>query len=125
MIARSIRAFRDSAADTMRTQLGMICEKQDIIRSGGPGYRFNERITVRDARKACPEADAFPDSPADRRERIMELLRESGKLRSASIATQLGCSLKTVKRELDALRQSGRIEFVGPSKTGTYELVYG
>lgn len=34
-----------------------------------------------------------------------------------------GCSLKTVKRELETLRLAGRIEFIGPSKTGTYQLV--
>ncbi|MFM8401901.1 MAG: hypothetical protein ACKOAH_29090, partial [Pirellula sp.] len=31
--------------------------------------------------------------------------------------------LKTVKRELETLRLAGRIEFIGPSKTGTYQLV--
>jgi len=123
MIARSIRAFRDSAADIMRMQLGLICERQDIIRSGGPGYRFNEWSTVRDARKGDCKADASHDSPAGRREQILELLRDSGKLRSASIASHLGCSLKTAKRDLDVLRLDGRIEFVGPNKTGTYELV--
>lgn len=122
-IACSIRAFRDTAADLLRTQLGLICEKQDIIRSGGPGYRFNEWITIRDARKGECKADASRDSPAGRRDQILELLRDSGKLRSASIATHLGWSLKTVKRELDVLRLNGHIEFVGPNKTGTYELV--
>ena len=28
-----------------------------------------------------------------------------------------------IKRELETLRLAGRIEFIGPSKTGTYQLV--
>ena len=56
---------------------------------------------------------------------ILSLLREAGCRRSIDIATELGCSLKTVKRELDELRLAGQIKFVGPSKTGTYRLVGG
>lgn len=63
------------------------------------------------------------ETPASRRELILTLLRQSGKMRSTNIASELGCSLKTVKRELDTLRLAGHIEFVGPSKTGTYRLV--
>jgi|GEM_PF-2375351 len=84
---------------------------------------LGERFTVRDARKGDCKADASHDSPAGRREQILELLRDSGKLRSASIASHLGCSLNTVKRELHALRLAGRIEFIGPNKTGTYQLM--
>jgi hypothetical protein len=47
------------------------------------------------------------------------LLGDGGKLRSTCIATHLGCSLKTVKRELETLRLAGKIEFIGPNKTGT------
>ncbi|AMV34976.1 Transcriptional activator protein CzcR [Pirellula sp. SH-Sr6A] len=122
-ITCSIRAFRESAADILQSQLGLICEKQDIIRSGGPGYRFHEWITVRDKRNEEQEEDNHEDSPLNRRNRILELLRDGAKLRSNSIASELGCSLKTVKRELDALRLAGRIEFIGPNKTGTYQLV--
>lgn len=122
-ITCSIRAFRDSAADVLQSQLGLICEKQDIIRSGGPGYRFHEWITVRDKRKEEPKEDNHEDSSINRRDRILELLRDGAQLRSNSIASELGCSLKTVKRELDALRLAGRIEFIGPNKTGTYQLI--
>jgi CheY-like chemotaxis protein len=122
-ITCSIRAFRDSAADVLQSQLGLICEKQDIIRSGGPGYRFHEWITIRDKRKEEPKEDNHEDSSINRRDRIVELLRDGAKLRSNSIASELGCSLKTVKRELEALRLAGRIEFIGPNKTGTYQLV--
>ena len=122
-ITCSIRAFRDSAIDLLKTQLGLICGKQDIISSGGRGYRFNDWITIRDTRKAETDPIEIEDTPASRRQRILELLGDGGKLRSTCIANHLGCSLKTVKRELETLRLAGRIEFIGPSKTGTYQLV--
>jgi predicted ArsR family transcriptional regulator len=56
---------------------------------------------------------------------ILSLLRETGSRRSIDIATGMGCSLKTVKRELDSLKLAGEVKFVGPSKTGTYRLVGG
>jgi DNA-binding NtrC family response regulator len=86
-------------------------------------YRFSDLVTVRDARNAVPVVAPEVETPASRRELILTLLRQSGKMRSTNIASELGCSLKTVKRELDTLRLPGHIEFVGPSKTGTYRLV--
>ena len=58
----------------------------------------------------------------ERSARLMSIV-SSAKLRSTCIANHLGCSLKTVKRELETLRLAGKIEFIGPSKTGTYQLV--
>ena len=80
---------------------------------------------IRDARKADSDPIEIEDTPASRRQRISELLGDGGKLRSTCIATHLGCSLKTVKRELETLRLAGKIEFIGPNKTGTYQLVAG
>jgi len=84
---------------------------------------FSDSVTVRDARNAVPVVAPEVETLASRRELILTLLRQSGKMRSTNIASELGCSLKTVKRELDTLRLAGHIEFVGPSKTGTYRLV--
>jgi CheY-like chemotaxis protein len=121
----SIRAFRDSAAHQLKTALGLDCEKQDIIRSGGCGYRFHEWITIRDLRKTEPTTNGREGSSASRQDKILDLLRDGAKLRSTAIALALDCSLKTVKRELDSLRLAGQIEFIGPNKTGTYQLVNG
>ncbi len=63
------------------------------------------------------------ETPASLQELILTLLRQSGKMRSKNIASEIGCSLKAVKRELDTLRLAGHIEFVCPSTTGTYRLV--
>jgi len=86
-------------------------------------YRFSDLVTVRVARNAVAAEVPEVETPASRQELILTLLRQSGKMRSTNIASELGCSLKTVKRELDTLRLAGHIEFVGPSKTGTYRLV--
>jgi predicted ArsR family transcriptional regulator len=44
------------------------------------------------------------------------------KLRAPAIAARLGCTARTIKRELEGLRAEGLIEFVEPSKTGYYQI---
>lgn len=122
-ITCSINAFRDSVSDILESQLGIDCGRQDVISSGGRRGRFNEWITIREATKADSEPIEIEDTPASWRRRILELLGDGRKLRSTCIATHLGCSLNTVKRELETLRLAGKIEFIGPNKTGTYQLV--
>ncbi|NLU23032.1 MAG: hypothetical protein GXW89_20320, partial [Phycisphaerae bacterium] len=52
----------------------------------------------------------------------MALIHSGERLRVPGFAEKLGCSYTTAKREIDALKADGRIEFVGPSKTGHYTL---
>jgi len=94
---------------------------------GGPGYRLNEWIAVRDAESKAEKSSEANDAPAEgpeegRPERILAELRKGEKLRAPAIAARLGCCTKTVKRELDALRTEEKVEFIGPSKTGHYRL---
>lgn len=49
-------------------------------------------------------------------------LRDGKQLRVPAIAQGLKCSTATVKRELEALKSQGRIEFVGSTRTGFYRL---
>jgi CheY-like chemotaxis protein len=142
-VAGCIRDFRKFVSETLRAQLGLICGAQEVIRSGGPGYRLHEWIAVRDAAgddvglfgggvpansgRDPVNAERDPangsDDPANPRRRwILDELKQGIKLRTPAIAAALGCSAKTVKRELDGLRAEGCIEFVGPSKTGYYRL---
>jgi hypothetical protein len=37
----------------------------------------------------------------------------------------LGCSFKTVKREIETLRLAAMIAFIGRTKTGAYQCVAG
>jgi hypothetical protein len=82
-----------------------------------------ERIAIRDDWKADSDPIEIEDMPASRRQRILELLSDGGTHRSTCIATHLGCSLNTVKRELETLHLAGKIKFIGRNKTGTYQLV--
>lgn len=52
----------------------------------------------------------------------MAELRKGRQLRAPEIAARLGCSAKTIKRDLEALRDAAQIDFVGPPKTGHYRL---
>ena len=126
-VAGAVRDFRKNVAEILLEQIGFVCGTQDIIRSGGPGYRLNEWISVRDVESEARNVSNTSGSPTDdsetgRRERILAELRKGEKLRAPAIATRLGCSAKTVKRELEVLRGEGQIEFLGPSKTGYYCL---
>lgn len=133
-VAGCIRDFRKYVAETLRECLGLSCGPQDVIRSGGPGYRLNEWLTVRTAVSDDAQASVGNETPADvpaddgeeparrRRQWILAELRKGRRLRTPAIAAELRCSEKTVKRELDALRAEDRIKFVGPSKSGYYRV---
>ena len=54
----------------------------------------------------------------ERRGRLLEAVSTGRKLRVPALADELGCSERTVKRDLDALRD--QIEFVGAPKTGYF-----
>lgn len=67
--------------------------------------------------------NAVSDDPAnEKREQIMSLIQGGERLRVPGFAEKLRCSYTTAKREVDALKAEGLIEFVGPSKTGYYAL---
>jgi len=52
----------------------------------------------------------------------MTLIRNGEQLHVTDSYAELRCAYTTVKREVDALKAEGHIEFVGPSKTGHYRL---
>ncbi|MFM7929003.1 MAG: hypothetical protein ACKO9Q_14955, partial [Pirellula sp.] len=122
-VVSAIYNFRKALTDVLRTQVGVEADNQTIVCSGGTGYRFSDLVTVRDARNAVAAEVPEVETPASRQELILTLLRQSGKMRSTNIASKFGCSLRTVKRELDTFLFAGSIDFVGPSKTGTYRSV--
>jgi hypothetical protein len=80
---------------------------------------------MRDARKADSDPIEIENMPASWRQRILELLGDGSKLRSTCIAPHLGCSFKTVKREIETLRLAAMIAIIGPNKTGVYQCVAG
>lgn len=135
-VAGSIRDFRRSVAEQLGRELALKVEPQDVIETAKAGYRLNARIVVRDMRNtgSGPSGDGRPnpggdpvnagsdDPPNERREQILALLGRGERLRVPGFAEKLRCSYTTAKREVDSLKADGRIEFVGPSKTGYYAL---
>ncbi len=139
-VAGTIRDFRRHVAETLADQAGLKCGARDVILSGGVGYRLHEWIVVKDgaderfgaaARPAAANPTGDPatgpvtgdDDPAiARRTWILAELSKGRELRMPMIAHELHCSEKTAKRDLDALKASGKIKFVGPSKTGYYQI---
>lgn len=57
-----------------------------------------------------------------RRRWVCEQLRARQQLRREDLELQFGVSARTAKRDFQALRDAGEVEFVGPAKTGHYCL---
>lgn len=139
-VAGTIRDFRRHVAETLADQSGLKCGARDVILSGGVGYRLHEWIVVKDgaderfgaaARPAAANPDGESanvpatgdDDPAKaRRAWILGELTKGRELRTPTIVHEQRCSTATAKRDLEALKSDGRIEFVGPAKTGHYRL---
>ena len=112
-------------SEILLSQLGIICWHQDVIRSRGPGYRLNEWIEVKCA-KDLPADQAIEDGEDDdvqvRRAQIIAEIRSGRSVRAPAMAKAIRCSLRTVKRDLDALKAEGAVLFDGPSKIGRYSV---
>lgn len=127
-IAGSIRDFRRHVAEQLGRELGLKVERDDVIETSKVGYRLNARIVVKDLRRATlPVTGPAPagdedDGATRRRDQILALLRAGERMRVPGFAQKIGCSFTTAKREVDALKAEGRIEFVGPAKTGYYKI---
>lgn len=135
-VAGSIRDFRRNVAEWLGRELGLKVEAHDVIETSKAGYRLNARIVVKDMRntgsrtKAISRANDSHDpvntgseDPAiERQNQIIALIRDGERLRVPGFAEKLRCSYTTAKREVDALKADGRIEFVGPFRTGYYAM---
>jgi len=67
-------------------------------------------------------ATATEETPLKTQEAILQLLREQPNLSFPQIAAQLGKSESAVKRAVRTLRESGRLERVGPDKGGHWKV---
>lgn len=139
-MAGAIRDLRQSITQILRDEAGVECGPQDVVQSGGPGYRLNEWIIVGDGDAKRPGALLRGNSLANdavgcdsesaddddlamrRREWILAELRKGCQLRAPAIVAGLGCSATTAKRDLEALRAAGRVVFVGPPRSGFYRM---
>ncbi len=144
-----IRDIRKLIKTALLEEAKIDCGIDDVIVSGGSGYRFSHKLSVQgaDNNGATPLQDhetaqslhgdplrdtvngpvgdpVLPtgDTVAVRQRRILELIQSGRELRAPAIADELGSPLSTVKRDLKSLKGAGKIEFVGPPKTGHYRL---
>jgi hypothetical protein len=149
-----IRDLRNRITKELR-RINIECGRRDVVTRTPQGYQFREWITVRDetevsgqddqrhaaqsAAESVPDLDGTnvpnardPNDPnvtqgkmETRRYWILEQLRSGRELRAPDMARALGCSLRTVKRDLEFLKREGLVEFVGEPRTGHYRVKKG
>lgn len=59
----------------------------------------------------------------ERQRWFLILLRRKSKARAEDISDHFSVALKTAKRDIDGLKDGGKIRFVGARKTGRYEII--
>lgn len=134
-ISEVVRDFRNKSIELLRDEANIVCERQDIIQSGGPGYRFNKWITIREASGTKVGTDRGTNvtnrgtkvgtnvtKPNERQRWILDQLEKGVKVQIGTVTSHFNCSVRTAKRDLAQLKEWGRIEFVGPPRTGHYQL---
>lgn len=117
-------------------EAGVEAGEEDVILSGGSGYRFKEWIKVEahdDAALQEAKASVPVESPAaaipsasiplsDRQFWVLEQLRGDDKLQRIDVEKQFTVTTKTAKRDLADLLRRGLIVFIRTPKPGYYAL---
>ena len=76
---------------------------RDLLRELAGGSSFEAEMTTED--------------------KVLDLIRENGKLSAAKMAERLGLSGRQVQRVLKKLKDEKRIEFVGANRNGYYRII--
>jgi len=122
-VARAICTLRAKAKDLLLAK-GVRLGDQDLIASGGTGYRLGPNIACRDDAEdttdvedtrpdsILPQPDGDPDTVDlnDRQIEILDRLRAGQELRKRDLATEFDRSEKTIKRDLGLLKSRGLAE---------------
>ena len=134
-ITGCVRDFRKNVSRILKEEGGLICGKDDVIESGGQGYRLKEWITVKDACGDIPgTSDNVPasrvpatgDVPLNERQNwILAQLEKGAKLQRSDVETEFGVGDKTAKRDLTELVKRAKVTFERDPKPGYYRLVEG
>lgn len=143
-VAGAVREFRKKVAELLLEEANIRCGPQDIIQSGGRGYRLSDKITVRVSDDPVNDPDDPANDPADKRDEpendpkndpaiprdlgerqrwAMTQMKLGKRVHIGDVASRFSCSKTTAKRDLTDLRQRGLIQFEGPPKTGSWRLV--
>jgi hypothetical protein len=141
---RWIQDLRDDIMESLRRHANIVSGHKDVILSGDRGYRFAESLSVQvvgqpeitDITDITDTGDAgnvpdhdvrdvfdVRDAEAERRrEWILQQLAAGTRLKAPDVVKQFKCVVKTAQRDLKALKDDDRIEFIGSPKTGYYVL---
>lgn len=119
---------------------GLKCGAQDVVMSGGPGYRLNAWIVVeqgngdiagtrgdRDMSNVTARKTDVPATPAnvplnERQHWALDQIRTGVKLRRLDVERQFKIVAKTAKRDLSDLADRGLIVFQRTPRPGHYRL---
>lgn len=137
-VASAVKKLRNKITRVMAQEADRSVALEDVIENKGQGYRLTNQITVDDplgpvqdpanqgheaANDHGDPANGRSDEPAtQRRAWVMTELKGGRPLRRADLMSQFGVSESTAKRDLRAVIEGGGVEFVGPTKTGHYQL---
>ena len=77
---------------------------------------------IRDLLRELAGGSSF-ESEMTTEDKVLDLIRESGKLSAAKMAERLGLSGRQVQRVLKKLKDEKRIEFVGANRNGYYRII--
>jgi hypothetical protein len=121
-VAGAIRDFRCRVIESLLNEANIICDKKDVILSGGPGYRFSDRIILETGIAESLEKDVQGSNEiaSRRRDWIMKRIQQHGSIRMGMLVENFRCSMITAKRDLHELRNSGLIEFIGAGPSGVW-----
>jgi ATP-dependent DNA helicase RecG len=93
-----------------------------IASFGRPSYLASDH-TVSTHKPPESHAETTQKRGADIREQVLAMLKSQPNLSTKALAQHAGLSLYSVRHHLEALKASGRIRHVGPSKSGYWEIL--
>jgi hypothetical protein len=139
-----VRGLRASISIALLERGGIECGPEDVILSGGEGYRLSPKLSVQfadpplfvDIMDIGGTANVHDDhghldssvhgsGPQARQQWILHQLRNGVRLNIQAVSKGTGKSRKTAQRDLDRLREQGKIEFVGDPRSGQFRLKSG
>jgi len=114
----------DDSAGPLITDKDETDDVPNVRNDEDDNVRNDEGDDVRNVRSDTD--DDVPNVPDDaagtRRTWILQQFAKGAQPKAPSVAEQFKCSVKTAQRDMAALKEEGKIEFVGVPRTGCYRL---
>ena len=100
-------------------------EYADRVEEPSYGYGLNYREDYRGGYRPVPYFPTGKATPVPRKttgEKILECLRQDGKMSIAAMAARLEMSVSGIAKNLKQLKEEGRLERIGPDKGGMWRV---